>query len=313
MKVNSIGHVLITGASGLIGSRLTQMLLSRNYSVSHLSRSKKTGPVSTYVWDVEKSFIEPEALEGVDVIVHLAGTSVAEKRWTSARKQEILESRTKSSALLFNALQSRQHNVKTFVSASAMGYYGMTNDGHSYTESDGPGTDFLATVTRQWEEEVDRIRALNVRVVKLRIGVVFGENGSALQPMAKPVKWFAGAPLGKGDQFINWIHINDVCGMFIHAIENPKMMGPYNAVTSTPVTNKDLTQAIARVLRRPLFLPHVPSFALRLFLGEMADIVLGGSKLSAERVKSAGFKFQYEDLDTALRDLLLKDSGHMPS
>lgn len=302
---NTKGHVLITGASGLIGTRLTQMLLSENYTVSHLSRNEKDGPVKAYVWDVKKSFIDDDALEGVDVIVHLAGAGVAEKRWTPARKKEILESRAKSSALLFNTLKSRPHNVKAVISASAMGYYGMTNDDHVYTEDDPAGTDFLATVTRQWEEEVDKISTLNIRVVKLRIGVVFGEKGSALQPMAAPVKWFAGAALGTGDQFINWIHIDDVCNMFVHAIENPSMTGPYNAVSSIPVTNRDLTKAIAHVLHRPFFLPRVPSFALRLFLGEMADIVLKGSKLSAEKIKASGFKFAHDDLKAALNDLLI--------
>lgn len=271
--------VLITGASGLIGGRLTKLLLARGHSVSHLSRSKKGGIVPTYAWDVDRSFIEPAALEGVGTIVHLAGAGIADKRWTPSRKKEILDSRIRSTALLREALQA--HRVEAIISASAMGYYGPGDGNRIFTETDLPGTDFLASVTNRWEQEVDKFQIPGLRVVKFRIGVVLSDRGGALPSMARPVKWMAGAALGTGNQFVSWIHLDDLCNMFIKAIEDSNMHGVYNAVSSVPVTNSNLTKAIAGVLSRPLLLPRVPSAVLRILLGEMADIVLKGSKLSA--------------------------------
>jgi uncharacterized protein len=295
--------ILITGASGLIGKRLTDLLLKKGYQVSHLSRSSKSGRVPSFVWDVDKGEMDSKALEGVDAIIHLAGAGVADKRWTKSRKEEILMSRVKSTELLHNTLSATPNSVKVIVSASAIGYYGFQSD-EELTEESKPGTDFLAKVTNQWEAEADKLTSLKIRVVKLRIGIVLSEKGGALVEMAKPIRWGVGSPLGVGSQYISWIHLDDLCEMFIHAIETDQMEGAYNAVSGNWVTNEEMTKAIAHELKRPLWLPNVPTFVLKIVVGEMAAIVLGGSKVSADKIKKTGFEFQYSKLENALEELL---------
>jgi len=295
--------ILITGASGLIGSRLTEMLLQKGYQVSHLGRTKKNGSVKSFVWDVDKGELDKEALAGVDTIIHLAGAGVADKRWNEKRKKEILESRTKSSALLYEILKKGNHSVKAVVSASAIGYYGFCLDERIFTEDSEPGTDYLAQVTKAWEASVDKISSLNIRVAKLRIGIVLSEKGGALAEMAKPVRFGIGAALGTGKQYLSWIHIDDLCAMFIKAVEDEHMHGAYNAVCDW-VTNEAMTKSIASVLKKPLLLPPVPGFMMKLIVGEMAVIVVNGSKVSSEKIRKTGFTFQYPELSVALNELL---------
>jgi uncharacterized protein (TIGR01777 family) len=295
--------ILITGASGLIGKRLTDLLLKRGYEVSHLSRSSKSGLVPSFVWDVDKGEMDSQALEGVDAIIHLAGAGVADKRWSKSRKEEILISRVKSSQLLYKKLATINHSVKTVVSASAIGYYGFESE-EVFTEESSSGTDFLAQVTKQWEAEVDKLTALNLRIVKLRIGIVLSEKGGALPEMAKPIRLGVGSPLGSGKQQLSWIHLDDLCEMFIHAVRTDQMQGAYNAVSGNWVTNAELTKTIAQVLKKPLWLPNAPAFVLKIIVGEMADIVLGGSKVSADKIKKTGFNFRYSNLEEALNNCL---------
>jgi hypothetical protein len=301
-----VSHILITGASGLIGSKLTSFLEERHHQVSHLSRSAHDGRIKTFTWDVKRKQVDAGAFEGVDTIVHLAGAGIADKRWTEERKREILESRTHSTELLYETLRNRKHNVRTVVAASAIGYYGFTDNEKLYTESDPPGSDFLADVVKQWEAAIDKIQDLGIRVVKIRVGIVLSSTGGVLDAMAKPIKLYAGAPLGSGDQNLSWIHLDDLCAIFTRAIEDESMRGAYNGVSHNPVTNRDLTKAIARVLGKPLILPPVPAFALKLILGEMANLVLYGSKVSSEKIRKEGFQFRFTDLDEALRNLLGK-------
>ena len=296
--------ILITGASGLVGSRLTEMLLQKGHQVSHLGRTKKSGPVKSYVWNVDKGEFDVEALVGIDAIIHLAGAGVADKRWNEQRKKEILESRTKSSALLYETLKKENHAVKAVVSASAIGYYGFCLDERIFTEESKPGSDYLAQVTRQWEESVDKISSLGIRVAKVRIGIVLSAKGGALTEMAKPVRFGVGASLGTGKQYLSWIHIDDLCAIFMKAVEDDQMHGAYNAVCDW-VTNESITKSIAKVLNRPLLLPPVPGFMMKLIVGEMAVIVVNGSKVSSEKILSTGFIFQYSDLEKALLNLLV--------
>jgi uncharacterized protein (TIGR01777 family) len=295
-------RILITGASGLVGTRLTELLTQKGYTVAHLGRAKHKSTVPSYVWNVEAGSIDPEALVNTDVIIHLAGANVAEKRWTASRKKEIIESRTLSSALLCRALQQQANTIRTVISASAIGYYGFEGS-NVFTESSPAGTDFLANVTRQWENEINSIESPHVRLVKLRIGVVLSAQGGVVTELSKPIRWGLGAPLGSGNQYISWIHIDDLCAMFIKAIEDDNMTGAYNAVTDW-ITNRELTRAIAHVLHKPLWLPAVPAFVLRAALGEMADIVLMGSKVSPAKIEQAGFHFQYTKIEGALSSLL---------
>jgi uncharacterized protein (TIGR01777 family) len=296
-------NILITGASGLLGSRLTTMLIDRGYNVSHLGRRKHSGKIKSFTWDIDRNIIDPEAFDNIDGIVHLAGASVAEKRWTKARKQEIMKSRTLSTRLLYDTLHVRSHNVKTVVSASAIGYYGFDRD-EIFTESSTPGVDFLAQVTYAWEQEADKIANLGIRLVKVRVGIVLSKDGGALKEIMKPVKYYVGSPLGTGRQYQSWIHIDDICAIFIKALDDESMHGAINGVAPNPVTNKQLTKAIAETLEKPLVLPPVPSFALRILLGEMSDIVVKGSKVSSEKIISHGFNFTFTDAADAVRDLL---------
>lgn len=296
-----MSKILITGASGLVGTRLTQLLLEKRHQVSHLGRSKKPGSIPSFVWDVKAGTIDPNALNGVDAVVHLAGAGIADERWTKKRKREILESRTKSTALIVNEINKGNNNVRVLVSGSATGYYGMGLDATEFTEASKPGTDFMADVVTAWEHEAEQLK--NKRLVKIRTGVVLSKNDGALKEIAKPIKFGLGAPLGTGEQYVAWIHLDDLCNIFIKAIEDESMHGPYNATTGA-VTNRVLTKAIAQTLHKPLWLPAVPGFALKLFLGEMANVVLLGANVTSDKIRNAGFSFRFDTLEKALTDLL---------
>lgn len=279
-----------------------QLLPSLRRNVFQLSRSAKTG--NSYVWDVSKGILDPEALRKKEAVIHLAGAGVGDERWTAARKIEILKSRTESTRLLFEQLKKGNHNVRHFISASAIGYYGFENEHEWYTEDSPSGNDFLARVTRAWEEEVDKISSLGIRVVKLRIGIALSAEGGALKEIANPVKYFVGAPLGTGRQPVSWIHIDDVCGIFIKALEDHKMSGAYNVVAPNPIDNKTLTKAIGKALGKPLILPPIPAFALKLIIGEMAEIVVTGNKVSCQKIIDAGYQFKFTNVQSAVDNLL---------
>ncbi len=299
--------VLVTGGTGLVGTRLTSLLIEKGYQVRYLSRNPgKVSEVESFSWDIDRQTIDEKALDGVDYIIHLAGAGVADKKWTIQRKKEILQSRTKSTEVLRSALANKDHQVKAFISASAVGYYGWDTGGVWKKEDSRFGDDFLATVTKSWEAEVDQVEKLGIRVAMLRIGIVLSDKGGALKELTKPIKWGAGAALGKGDQYMSWIHLDDLCKMFIHALENDTIQGIYNAVAPNPVTNKELSKLSAKVLGKPFFLPNVPGFVLKLALGEMASMVLGGNRVSSEKIQNDGFTFTYPEVEPALNDLLTK-------
>ncbi|MDN5204004.1 TIGR01777 family oxidoreductase [Fulvivirgaceae bacterium BMA10] len=299
--------VLITGGTGLVGKRLTEILISQGCEVSYLSRSKKKlAGVSVFKWDIKKNFIEEGALENIDCIIHLAGAGVAERRWSKEYKDVIRDSRVNSSELLLQALKSSGNKVKTFISASAIGIYGFDTGSGIVSEESEYGTDFLAHVTREWEEKVDQVVDLNKRLVKLRIGMVLSKDGGALSKMIGPAKLGLGAGFGSGKQYLSWIHIDDLCAMFIKAIESDDLHGSYNAVAPSPITNYEFAKTLSKVLRRPFFAPNVPGFLLKIVLGEMANLVLGGSKVSSKKIESMGFQFKFRDLENAIIDLLKK-------
>ena len=298
-------NILITGGSGMIGTRLTHLLVENGYQVSHLNRSQRDSAVRTFLWDPTRSQMDIKALEGTDVIIHLAGAGIADKRWSAQRKKEILESRTISTRFLSTQLKLFQHTVSTFISASGTSYYGLEDKRRPFIETDPPASDFMADVTVAWEKEVDQIGP-PIRVVKLRTGVVLSRHGIAMKKLTMPVRWFVGAPLGTGKQFVNWIHIDDVCRMYLKAIEDEQMRGVYNAVAPNPVTNSDLTRELGHTLKRPLWLPPVPSFAVKLIAGDVADVVLKGGEVSSRKIEETGFHFQFPNVRGALKDLLTK-------
>ncbi|MCG8339789.1 MAG: TIGR01777 family oxidoreductase [Cytophagales bacterium] len=297
--------VLITGGSGLIGSRLTPMLQMFGYEVTHLSRAKKpNSKVPTFHWDTQHGYIDTKAFDHLDYVIHLAGTSVATQRWTSKRKAEIVSSRVATAGMLYDALKRTSSKIKTFIAASAIGIYGRDHGNALLTEESKRGNDFLSQVVKQWEAATTRMNTLGINVVQLRIGVVLSSQGGALPKIAAPIRKGLGAPFGHGEQWMSWIHIDDLCRMFIKAIEDSTMQGVYNAVAPYPVTNKDFTKTIAKVLHQPYFLPSIPPFILKLMLGERASLLLGSSRVSCKRIEEAGFKFYFPKLGPALTDLI---------
>ncbi len=291
--------VLITGGTGLVGSVLIPKLKAKGYDVSILSRSKGSAE-NTRVWDYKKEYLDSSAFENVDAIIHLAGAGVADKKWSAERKDEIYNSRTKTSLLLFNELQKREHQVKTFIAASAIGIYGGDTGNSIVKEGSPVGHDFLAHVTDAWETATNKISTLGIRLVQMRIGVVLSNNGGALKELLKPP---VAAPLGKGNQYMSWIHIDDLADMIIYSLENAEVQGAYNAVGPKPQTNRDFTKAAAKAFRKPYLPISVPSKVLKVMLGEMSTIVLGGSRVSSEKIQEAGFKFSFPKLPEALKDL----------
>lgn len=300
--------ILITGGTGLVGLRLSEILQEQGYRVLHLSRHQNlNAKFAAYAWDIARKQIDTEALLQADAIVHLAGASIADAPWTPEKRRNIIESRTHSAALLAETLATLpNHHVKTFVSASAIGIYGIDTADKWLTEDQTPdnGAGFPAEVTRLWEKSVQTIAQQGIRLVKMRIGIVLSPKGGALPQMAAPVRFGFGAALASGQQYTSWIHIDDLCRMFVWAIENPQAEGAYNAVAPNPVTNAELTKEIAKTLHRPLWLPNVPLFALRLIASDMADVVAGSNRVSCQQIEKEGFKFEFPQLPEALQDLL---------
>uniref|UniRef100_UPI00404A7752 TIGR01777 family oxidoreductase n=1 Tax=Flavobacterium sp. TaxID=239 RepID=UPI00404A7752 len=298
--------VLITGATGLVGQELVKLLLQNGVSVHYLTTSKaKLSNESNYkgfYWNIDSGEININAFDEVDTIIHLAGATVA-KRWTNSYKEEILNSRIDTTKLLYKTLEKISHQVTQIVSASAIGIYpdSLTK---VYHETDlEVDASFLGNVVKQWEEEVNQFEKLNLVVAKIRIGLVLAKNGGALQEMAKPIKMGVGAPFGSGKHYQSWIHIHDLAAIFYHVIGHKKA-GIYNAVSPYPVTNAELTKAIAKTVERPLFLPNIPKFMMQLILGEMHQLLFSSQHVSCRKILDENFQFKYAAIDKALEDLL---------
>jgi len=301
--------ILITGGTGLIGNALTAMLVNKGYEVIILSRSLKQSSqpsVSYAQWDVGNGLIDKEAVAKADYIIHLAGANVAEKRWTTKRKKEIVESRTKSGELLVKSLQEIPNNIKAVVSASAIGWYGADSSAslqNGFYDTAPSSPDFLGTTVQQWEESIKPVEASGKRLVILRTGIVLSKEGGAYPEFKQPLKFGIAAILGSGNQVISWIHIEDLCRLYVYAIEN-NISGIFNAVAAKPVTNKSLTLQLAKKVRGRSFIPvHVPSFVLKIILGEMSIEVLKSATVSNSKIKDAGFQFLFPSIEAALNDL----------
>lgn len=297
-------NILISGGSGLVGLELSKMLRAKGHRVSILSR-KKTNDVNYKFWDVENGVLAEDALIGIDTIVHLAGEGIADGAWTDERKVKIIESRVNSTRLLLDALKKGNHQVKAFISASATGYYSNRGDELMYEDA-MPAKDFLGTTCVLWEQEVNKIESLGIRTVKLRTGIVLTTKGGALKKMIVPFKFGLGSALGDGKQWMSWIHLKDLCSMFIYAIENNQLKGAYNAVAPQAATNYEFSKTLSKIMKRPFWAPNVPSFILKIIFGEMSAVVLGSTKASADKIEKEGFKFEFAKLNEALIDLLKK-------
>lgn len=298
--------ILVTGATGLIGQELVGLLLQNGHTVHYLSTSRtklvSNSSYKGYYWNPKTAEIDVAAFTDVDVIVHLAGANVAQ-RWTTDYKEEIIQSRVLSTQLLFKTLQQITHKVTQIVAASAIGIY-PNSLSSIYHETDLDIDDsFLGNVVKRWESEVSQFEKLEMVVTKIRIGIVLAKDGGALKEMAKPIRMGLGAAFGSGQHYQSWIHIHDLAAIFYFVIQN-KLAGVYNGVSPYPVTNEDLTKAIARTIEKPLFLPNIPQFVMKLLLGEMHEILFSSQHVSSRKLLDENFQFKYASLDKALAELL---------
>lgn len=325
--------IMITGGTGTVGKRLTELLLSKGYSVIIVGRGgsakeSSTGKPSTssgepaqtklrYAqWNIETQTIDESAIQQADYIIHLAGAGVADKRWSDARKKEIADSRINSCALIVKALSSIPNKVKGVISASAIGWYGPDNqhndegnastglDKRGFTEAANPYPDFLGNTCKAWEDSIAPVKAFGKRLVILRTGIVLSNQGGALVEFKKPLLFKTAAILGSGKQMISWIHVDDLCNQYIYAIENEQMNGVYNAVAPHPVSNQTLTIELAKKICGSFYIPfYVPAFVLKIALGEMSIEVLKSATVSSHKIEAAGFQFQYPAISDALTQL----------
>jgi uncharacterized protein (TIGR01777 family) len=304
--------ILVTGATGFVGRSLLPLLRSQGHEVVVLTRDPKTAgvrlPIHCQVlqWNPEQGPPPAEAFENVDAVVHLAGENIAGGRWTDNHKHDIRESRIVSSQQLVDAIGKLENKPRVLVSASAVGFYGDRGD-EVLHESSPVGEGFLANVCEEWEREVQTAEKYSVRTVSLRFGVVLGQGG-ALSKMLPPFRLGLGGPLGHGRQWMSWIHVQDLAGIILRAIEQPELMGPVNAVAPNPVSNQEFTQTLGKVLHRPTILP-MPAFVLKLALGDMTEILLSGQRVSSEKIEDSGYQFIYSDLESALRSIC-EQKGH---
>jgi uncharacterized protein (TIGR01777 family) len=297
-------NVLITGGNGLVGRHLCEKLKEKGFNVSILSTTRhKIDGITTFYWDIDKKEIEKRSFDNIDFVVHLAGANIGDKRWTIKRKKIIIDSRVKSAQIIFDVLKDTNKTLKAFISASAVGYYGAITTKKVFSETDPPLDDFLGQTCRLWEESADRFSGLGIRTVKIRTGLVLTKQGGALSRMITPIKFGIGSALANGKQYLPWIHVEDLCRIYIKAIEDPQMNGSYNAVAPDNRTNKEFTRALARTLNKPFWFPGIPAFILKLVYGEMADMLLKGSKVSCEKIKTMNFTFKFPDLENAFDDL----------
>jgi len=297
--------VLITGGSGIVGRYLTSLLLSEGYKVSVLSRNADHHrEFKVLSWDPENKIIDPSVFEGIDYIIHLAGANIGEKRWSVNRKKEIISSRSDSASFLHKAITDSGIHLKAFITASATGYYGSVTSDKIFTEKDPPSKDFLGTTCRLWEQGADLFRNIGVRTVKIRTAVVLEKSDSALTKLMKPARYGFVVRTGNGQQYFPWIHIKDLCNIYLMAIEDPNINGAYNAVAPEHVNHNDFVRTMALVMNRPVFLPPVPAFILKAIMGEMSVVILEGSCVSSEKIIKAGYKFIFGNLNAALENVI---------
>lgn len=304
-------RVLITGATGLIGSRITQLCHEKGIAVNYLTTSKnkldKKENFRGYYWNPSSGEVDAACLDGVGAIINLAGENVFQP-WTKSARKRILQSRIDSLDVLHKLLRDHEHEVGQLISASAIGIYPSSLQKMHFEDETEIDDSFLAEVADKWEKAADRFTDLDLRVAKVRIGLVLSEKGGALAQMKKPVKYNVGAPLGSGDQWQSWIHIQDLARIFLHILENG-LTGVYNGVAPRPVTNSEFTEKLARVMDKKTWLPHVPAGVLKLVMGDMSTMVLGSQLVSSKKIEETGFIFYYVSLTRALEDLLHKKTG----
>ncbi len=297
--------VLLVGGTGFIGKHLATTLQRNGYEVAVLTRKthKNTANIKYYTWDVENRTVDKNAFLNVDCIINLAGENVAEKRWTEKRKEELLQSRVAPNEFLYDILKNLEAKPATFICASATGIYGSYNGDKLCNEGSSAAKDFLAKVCQSWESSADAMTKLNIRTVKIRTGIVLGKSEGFLKRVAPIFRVGLGSALGSGKQYMPWIHIDDLCDIYIHAIENKSLDGVYNATVKDNTTNLIFSKTLARkIFHYPLWMSNIPAFLLKLIFGEMSKIFLTGRRVLPERLEKTGFQFKFVDLESALKD-----------
>jgi len=299
--------LIIAGGTGFIGSALCSKLIEQGHSLTLLIRLRSLTIIApsknSIPWNPESAGAWEQAIDGVDGIINLAGEPIAAKRWTAAQKERIRSSRINTTRVLVSAIGKAKQKPKFLLNASAVGYYGPRGD-EMTAEKDGPGNDFLARVCADWEEEAKKAESYGLRVIRLRTGIVLGKGGGALAKMILPFKLFVGGPLGTGSQWMSWIHIEDEVGLMLFLLENPNAQGAFNAAAPNPVTMSEFCKTLGYVLHRPSWAP-VPAIALRLLLGEMAEMLLTGQCVIPAQAQKLGYVFKYPTLFEALQSLSL--------
>ncbi len=295
--------VIISGGSGNVGQHLSTLLIKQGIEVGILTRNPRKQDKNAYYWNPDKMEIDPKFLEGTTHIFHLAGAGVADKKWTSSYKNEILESRIQGTRLIAQTLKSHSHQIKSVVSASAVGIYGTHPQG-LVKEEYPADTNFLADVCVQWEKEAQAFAEMGIPLSIIRIGIVLSKEGGFIKEIGKLANYGLAAPLGNGKMMVPWIHVNDLCRMFLFLGQHPEHSGIYNGVAPHPASNAALTKFIAKAMNRPMFLPPVPGFMLKLMMGEMGGMLLSDQNISSEKIQEVGFGFQFMHAEEAVKEIL---------
>ena len=297
--------ILLTGGTGLIGKELTKYLSAKGMEVAVLSRNKNLKGKSFH-WDPSQNFIDAEALQWADCVIHLAGAGIVDKKWSAERRKVLIDSRVESAQLIYNTLQENSISIKSFISTSGIGYYGAETTEHIYTEQDGSSAHFISDICVKWEEAASNFKKIGIPATIIRTGVVLSKNGGALEKMALPIKMGIGSPLGTGEQYVPWIHIEDLCGIFHTALTNKELENEiYNAVAPESTNNKVLTHSIADALGKKIWAPAVHYFILKIILCKRADLVLKGSRVSSNKIEKTGFNYSYPSLKQALQEIYI--------
>lgn len=295
--------VLITG-TGTIAKALAHHLDKKGYRVNFLSTSKSYyGKFPCFHWDVSKGTIDPAAFADVEHIVHLAGAGIADKNWTTERKALLESSRVDSAQLILSYLKKLDCSIQTFISASGSNYYGTVTRSESFREEEAAGHDFVGQLCENWEQAAFEFKEIGARVCVLRTGIVLSTQGGAIPRLMRVARCFLAAPIGHGKQIMPWIHIDDLCAMYAHVMENDSCAGPYNAVSTEKVCNRYFTRTVAKVVKRPVWPIGIPAFLLKLIYGEMAGLLLQGTHLENKHIISSGFTFRYTRLLEAIEDV----------
>lgn len=300
--------ILIAGGTGFVGKQLIDFLVGKSYSIHVLTRkpsANSTENICFFRWDVERQYIDKKAFEGVEILINLTGASIGEKRWTNDRKKEIIDSRIKSINLLYQYISENKFPINTFISSSAVGFYGAVTTEKTFAETSESGNDFLASVCQKWENAALKFNDLGVRTVILRKGIILGKDGGMVKKLSPLAQLGINVSLGSGEQYLPWIDIRDLVRLYDFFLSNPQLKGIFNAVATEQITMNDFSKVLLKSFGKKSFLPNAPAFVIRLLFGEMAVMLLEGSKVSNDKLKSTGFYFEF---DTVEKSLLCKSS-----